>query len=281
MEAFALFDQFPEPARSQLIAAHDEGKVRPEWCFTDGDARVCFWAPYRGAEPVITWHFSPGPDPATGAALLRRGLADVGLTKIFHDIALSPGMTPTVDRPVEHDALMGAGFTLEVERVRLEWRSGSDIPADSGRLTYRPARKHTEREVLDVLVRVSEGSLDHDTQVELATVGPEHEARSMYDDLINRKGKPDWFVIGYAAEEPVGLVAPDDHSIAYIGVVPEHRGKGYVSDLLAQGTRTLAEAGVERIVAATDVANTPTSNAFRRAGYSEVGRLFRYYWRAP
>ncbi|MFC7589922.1 GNAT family N-acetyltransferase [Nonomuraea antimicrobica] len=79
---------------------------------------------------------------------------------------------------------------------------------------------------------------------------------------------------------PVGLVAPDDHSIAYIGVVPEHRGRGLVNDLLARGTRTLAEAGLERIVAATDITNVPTAEAFLRAGYSEVGRLFRYYWRA-
>lgn len=71
----------------------------------------------------------------------------------------------------------------------------------------------------------------------------------------------------------------DDRSIAYIGVVPEHRGHGYVNDLLAQGTRTPAEAGVERIVVGTDVANGPTANAFLRAGYSEVGRLFRYHWR--
>ncbi|WP_157250526.1 GNAT family N-acetyltransferase [Nonomuraea typhae] len=280
MEAFTLFDQFPEPARSQLVAAHDEGRTKPEWCFADGAARVCFWAPYRGAAPVITWHFTPGPDPAVAAAMLRRGLRELGLSKIVHDIVLRPGLTPTVDRPVEHDALMGAGFTLEVERLELEWAAGSDLPADSGRLTYRPAREHPARTVLDLLVQISEGSLDHDTQVELATAGPEHEAREMYADLVNRKGKPDWFVVGYAGEEPVGLVAPDDHSIAYIGVVPAHRGRGYVADLLAKGTRTLAEAGVERIVAATDVANTPTANAFLRAGYSEVGRLFRYYWRS-
>nr|WP_236667570.1 GNAT family N-acetyltransferase [Nonomuraea sp. K271] len=102
----------------------------------------------------------------------------------------------------------------------------------------------------------------------------------MYDDLLSRKAKPDWFVIGHLGDTPVGLVAPDDHSIAYIGVLPEHRGRGYVNDLLARGTRTLAEAGVPRIVAATDTANLPTAAAFLRAGYSEVGRLYRYYWRA-
>lgn len=275
-----MFEQFPEPARSQFAAAFEEGRTRPEWCFVDGRRRLSFWAPFRGAEPVITWQFEPGPDPAAASRLLRHGLERTGLSKIIHDISMPPGLTPAVDRAVEHEALLGAGFAMEVERLMLEWRVGGDLPADPGRLSYRPARDLAPAEVIDVLVRVSQGSLDHDTQVELATVGAEHEARWMYDDLMNRKGKPDWFVIGYLDDEPVGLVAPDDHSIAYIGVVPERRGHGYVHDLLAKGTRTLAEAGVERIVAATDVANTPTAAAFGRAGYSEAGRLFRYYWRS-
>ncbi|MEU0565579.1 GNAT family N-acetyltransferase [Nonomuraea sp. NPDC005983] len=276
-----MFDEFPEPARSQLAAARDEGRTRPEWAFTQGQARVAFWAPFRDAEPVVVWQFEPGPDPVAASALLRRSLETMGLSKIIHDISLQPGLTPVVDRAVEHEALVGAGFAMEVERLLLEWQAGSDVPEDPGRLSYRPARRLPTADVLDVLVRISQGSLDYDTQVELATAGAEHEARWMYDDLVNRKGKPDWFVIGYLGDSPVGLVAPDDHSIAYIGVVPEHRGHGYVNDLLARGTRTLAEAGVERVVAATDVANTPTAAAFLRAGYSEVGRLFRYYWRAP
>ncbi|WP_327087421.1 GNAT family N-acetyltransferase [Nonomuraea sp. NBC_01738] len=275
-----MFDQFPEPARSQLRAAFDEGRTRPEWCFTEGTARVAFWAPYRGAEPVITWHFDPGPDSATGARVLRTGIRRLGATKMLHDIALPPGLVPTLDRADEHDALMGAGFTMEVERLRLEWTAAGVLPSDSGRLAYRPARQLPESELLDLLIRVSRGSLDHDTQAEVAAVGAVAEARAMYDDLVNRKGKPDWFVVGYAGGQPVGLVAPDDHSIAYVGVLPEMRGHGYIDDLLAHGTRTLAMAGLRRVVAATDVANTPAAAAFLRTGYAEVGRLFRYYWRS-
>ncbi|MGW0801808.1 GNAT family N-acetyltransferase [Nonomuraea sp. NPDC002799] len=276
-----MFDQFPEPARSQLASAFDEGRTRPEWCFVEGPAHLAFWAPLPGSEPLLVWQFDPGPDPVAAAGLLRRSMAALGVRKVIHDISLKPGLTPVVDRLVEHGALTGAGFTMEVERLLLEWVVGSDVPDDPGRLTYRQARHMEPAEVLDILVRISDGSLDHDTRVEVATSGVEREARWMYDDLVNRKAKPSWFVIAHLGDQPVGLVAPDDHSIAYIGVVPEHRGHGYVNDLLAQGTRTLAEAGLPRIVAATDVGNVPMADAFKRAGYSEVGRLFRYYWRAP
>ena len=63
-----MFDQFPEPARGQLAAAFDEGKTRPEWCFTEGQARLAFWAPYRDADPVITWQLSPAPTPTSPPA---------------------------------------------------------------------------------------------------------------------------------------------------------------------------------------------------------------------
>lgn len=274
-----MFEQFPEPARSQLMAAFDEGRTRPGWCFSEGRARLAYWTPIPGSEPMIVWQFEPGPDPRVAAGLLRRSLRELGPRKAIHDITLPPGLDPVVDRAVEHEALVAAGFVMEVERLLLEWAAGSDLPDDPGRLTYRPARRMDPDDVIRLLVRISEGSLDHDTRVEVATSGAEAEARWMYDDLMARKAKPDWFVVGHLGGSPVGLVAPDDHSIAYIGVVPEHRGRGYVDDLLAYGTRTLAAEGLRRIVAATDVANAPTAAAFRRAGYSEVGRLFRYYWR--
>lgn len=274
-----MFDQFPEPARTQLATAFDEGRTRPEWCFAEGRARLAYWAAFPGSEPVTVWPFDPGPDPVAAAGLLRRSLAAMGLGKVICDIPLKPGLTPVVDRAVEHETLTLAGFVMEVERLALEWVAGTGTPPDPGRLTYRPACRMTPSEVIDLLVHISEGSLDHDTRIEVATAGAAREARWMYDDLMSRKAKPDWFVIGQLDDSPVGLVAPDDHSIAYIGVVPGHRGRGYVDDLLAKGTRTLAEAGLRRIVAATDAANAPSANAFLRAGYSEVGRVFRYYWR--
>ncbi|MCK2221226.1 GNAT family N-acetyltransferase [Actinomadura sp. ATCC 31491] len=274
-----MFERFPEPGRSQLAAARDEGRTRPEWCFAEGQARLAYWAPFPGAPPAVVWQFDPGPDPVAAAGLLRRSRAAMGLDKIICDIPLQPGLTPDVDRAVEHEALTLAGFEMAVERLALEWTAGTDLPPDPGRLTYRPARRLPAAEVIDLLVRISRGSLDHDTRVEVARSGEAAEARWMYDDLTARKGKPGWFVIGYLGDSPVGLVAPDDYSIAYIGVVPEHRGRRYVDDLLARGTRTLAEAGLPRVAAATDAGNVPSANAFLRAGYSVVGRVFRYYWR--
>lgn len=69
---------------------------------------------------------------------------------------------------------------------------------------------------------------------------------------------------------------PTSPVIDYIGVVPEHRGEGYVDDLLARGAETLLSAGAERIRADTDTANTPMADAFRRAGYAEFAARREY-----
>ena len=67
--------------------------------------------------------------------------------------------------------------------------------------------------------------------------------------------------------------------IAYLGVVPAHRGHGFVHDLLATGTRLLARQGVPQIRAATDVGNAPMAAAFARAGYVTVERQIDMVWR--
>jgi RimJ/RimL family protein N-acetyltransferase len=80
----------------------------------------------------------------------------------------------------------------------------------------------------------------------------------------------------------VGFVIPARNSynpiIAYIGVLPEHRGRGHIDDLLAEGTRILAEQGVPRIRASTDLGNVPMAQAFQRAGYVNFEREINMAW---
>jgi RimJ/RimL family protein N-acetyltransferase len=57
-------------------------------------------------------------------------------------------------------------------------------------------------------------------------------------------------------------------TIHYIGVLPEHRGQGYIIDLLQEATETLKSIGVWRIFSDTDINNFPMRNAFEKVGYS-------------
>ena len=61
--------------------------------------------------------------------------------------------------------------------------------------------------------------------------------------------------------------------VGYLGVLPEHRGRGYVDQILAEITRILvAETGATAIRADTDLENRPMADAFERAGYRIHGR---------
>jgi RimJ/RimL family protein N-acetyltransferase len=80
----------------------------------------------------------------------------------------------------------------------------------------------------------------------------------------------------------VGFVIPAHNGynpvIAYLGVVPAHRGNGYIGEILAEGTRVLAAEDVPRIRASTDLGNTPMARAFRRAGWLTTGHEVTMTW---
>ena len=92
-----------------------------------------------------------------------------------------------------------------------------------------------------------------------------------------------WRIATLPDGEPVGFVIPAHNGynpvIAYLAVVPAHRGRGYIHDVLAAGTGLLAAQDVPRIRAATDVGNAPMAAAFARAGYVTFERQIDMTWR--
>lgn len=80
----------------------------------------------------------------------------------------------------------------------------------------------------------------------------------------------------------MGFVTParNDYNaiIAYLAVLPRHRGNGYINEILAEGTRILAAHDVPRIRASTDVDNVPMAMAFERAGWVNFERTINMTW---
>jgi RimJ/RimL family protein N-acetyltransferase len=131
---------------------------------------------------------------------------------------------------------------------------------------------------------VLDGTLDAHSRDELARMSARQAAEEQYHDELERYSSPhEWWRIATVRDgEPVGFVIPADNGkpiIAYLGVVPAHRGHGYVHDLLAAGTGLLAAHNVPRIRATTDVGNTPMAAAFALAGYVTVERQIDMVWR--
>jgi RimJ/RimL family protein N-acetyltransferase len=174
------------------------------------------------------------------------------------------------------------GARLFVERLRLEWRPESPVPEPSGRLAFRPV--HDAKELVALMASVMDGTLDAHGRDDLTRMSAQEAAVKHYEDELARYTSPrDWWRIATLPHgEPVGFVIPAHNGynpiVAYIAVLPTHRGNGYIDDLLAEGTRVLAEQDVPRIRASTDLGNVPMANAFRRAGYANFGREINMTW---
>jgi RimJ/RimL family protein N-acetyltransferase len=193
-----------------------------------------------------------------------------------------PEAVAALEWRVEAAAL--AGLTERLERLRFEWTSAAEVPKPSDRLTFHP--EDDDEVFVDLFARVLEGSLDHSSVTEAAAVGVEAQARSdveFYRDVM--LGERSWWRIAKDADGAVvgfGLPSrnPGAYVVGYLGVLPEHRGKGYSDDILNEIVRILAlEAGAELIRSDTDLANRPMAAAMERVGFVNFAR--RVVFSAP
>ncbi|MFI9341715.1 GNAT family N-acetyltransferase [Streptomyces sp. NPDC052773] len=175
------------------------------------------------------------------------------------------------------EAARRAGLTASLERLRFEWTRETGVPKPSGRLRFRA--EPDDEVFVDLFRRVLEGTLDAESGTGAAAVGAERQARkdvAFYRDEM--PGDRSWWRIAETPQgRPVGFALPSRntsvHVVGYLGVLPEHRGRGYADDLLAEITRFLAEdAGADVVRADTDLANTPMAAAFTRLGYRNFAR---------
>jgi RimJ/RimL family protein N-acetyltransferase len=167
------------------------------------------------------------------------------------------------------EAVARAGLAEVVERLRYEWTADLELRPRSTRLTF--VEEPDDEVWADLFVRVADGSLDADTRRELSRVGSDRAARNAVGTYKMLPGRRDWWRVAYSGAERIGFAIPSSNEngyiVAYLGVLPEHRGNGYVHDILDEATHWFAGEGAPRIVADVDAANVPMVAAFERAGY--------------
>ncbi|MFW6693499.1 GNAT family N-acetyltransferase [Streptomyces sp. MAR4 CNX-425] len=296
-----LFSRLPYVLNEELADDLAAGRRRPEWMWVAlrGDrlvARAAWWSRAGDEAPrmldiVDIEDDRPDDDPVDiGVRLLRTATAATlppGTRPPEYARFVPPDWrdTPAARRAVENRmrVLEATGARLFVERLRLEWRPGTPAPGPGGRLTFRPVRGGTE--LVPLMASVLTGTLDAHGRDDLTRMSAHEAALRHYEDELARYPTPrEWWRVATLPDgTPVGFVVParNDYGaiIAYLAVLPAHRGNGYVDDLLAEGTRVLAAQHVPRIRASTDLGNTPMANAFHRAGYANFEREINMTWR--
>ncbi|GAA3819317.1 GNAT family N-acetyltransferase [Sphaerisporangium flaviroseum] len=295
-----LFRRLPYVLDRELAGDLASGRRRPQWMWVAlrGDrlvARVAWWSRPDDPAPFLLDVFDIADDLEDpervdiGVRLLKTAMAEVvpqGARPPEYGRYVPPDWRddPAVLRAVEDRvaALEQTGARLFVERLRYNWRPGTPIPAPTGRLRFRPVAGRDE--LVALMTLVLDGSMDAHSKDDLTRMSPEQAAAAQYDGELEGYTSPrDWWrVATLPGGEPVGFVIPAHNSynpiIAYIGVVPAHRGNGHIDEILAEGTRILAAQDVPRVRASTDVGNVPMARAFQRAGYVNFERELNYTW---
>jgi hypothetical protein len=297
-----LFTRLPYRLNGELASDLGDGHRRPEWLWIaqrGGSlaARAGWWGKPGDEHPLLLDIFDlddPGrPETVDIAAhLLATAMAEVvpdGTRPPEYLRYVDPGWraAPATRQPTEDRMAAAArtGARFFVERLSLEWRAGTPIRPPTGRLTFRPVTGPGE--LLALMTEVMDGTLDAHGRDDLTRMTPREAAASHYHEELARYTSPrDWWRIAVLpGGEPAGFVIPAHNGyspiIAYLGVVPAHRGHGHIADILAEGTRVLAVRGVPLIKASTDLGNVPMAAAFHRAGWLTTGHEIDMTWDAP
>ncbi|MFK4834517.1 GNAT family N-acetyltransferase [Microbacterium sp. ZW T2_14] len=295
-----LFNRIPYALNDEIADDLEQRRRRVEWTWLAIHedrllGRLALWSPSDSTDATqfdifdLDDALSDEDHWAVGAALL-----DAARSEVIEGQATPPEFARYLpadwrERPAEQRAtetvmalLEASGARFVVERLRLQWAPTAGLPAPDSRLAFRAFED--DDEVLDLTTRALTGTLDAHSRGELADSSPREVARAQFEDEFARYTTPrEWWRVAIdGAGRPVGFVFPArnsyHHIVAYVGVLPEHRGNGYIDGLLAEGTRILAEAGAPHIRASTDLGNQPMANAFARAGYDTFQRLINMEW---
>ncbi len=299
-EELGLFTRLHDVLDDELDDDLAAGRRRPEWMWVAlrGDhlvARAAWWGRPGADTPSVLDVFDldddnpDGDRVSAGVRLLQAATARVipAGTRPPEYIRFVPSdwRDDRAARRVVDDrmaALEQTGARPFVERLRFEWRPGTPVPDPTGRLEFRPFRDTDE--VVALMTRALQGTLDAHSLDDLSRMPARAAAERHYEGELAGYGSPRtwWRVATLPAGEPVGFVIParNDYGpiIAYVAVLPEHRGNGHIDDILGEGTRILAAEQAPRIRAATDLDNTPMASAFWRGGYVNHERTITMTW---
>ncbi|NKB71849.1 MAG: GNAT family N-acetyltransferase [Candidatus Latescibacteria bacterium] len=189
-------------------------------------------------------------------------------------------------------AMEMAGVPILQEKRTFSWNEPKPPIAVPARLTFRPLSEIGQETFLAAVEAAYAGTLDRSAQHDLAHMGGRTLAacvREEWDEIsAGFSYQPNWFQLAYNdSGETVGYTQPvvfpdckkddlEEGSLYHIAVLPQHRGHGYIDDLLAQSVATLQKVGVWRIFCDTDSQNSPMIKSFQRAGFDEEGVMHRW-----
>jgi RimJ/RimL family protein N-acetyltransferase len=267
---------------SYLDTLLEQRCTRPEWWVREGDSRAVLWTLPGGEVPshvVLIETEWDDPELRSGRALMARVhalAAELGATELGHTIDSPPVAPQYQEHPEARVALLeAAGY--EPLRDGLRWLlRAPGAASNDGPLRFRTIAEVGEDAFVDAIAATFEATPDAELTREVQERGARGAARAYLDDHTALEHQPEWFELGFAGDELVVVIMgarnPTSAVIAYVGVVPAQRGRGFAAALVHRGSERLAAAGATEIRGDCDRDNIAMAKAFERAGYEQFAR---------
>ena len=173
-----------------------------------------------------------------------------------------------------------AGMQLFQEKHSYHWNDPGSPVAVPARLRFADIDEIGDDAFGAIIGRTGEGTLDRNDEWYRSQTGASNWGR-VFLSYLTEDHRDSWFVGLDVRGEAVGFVAVSDigggeptawdrlpsATIPMMGVLPEHRGNGYVNDLLAAGTAAAQRKGFVSMIDTVDTVNTPMDAAMVRADH--------------
>mgnify|MGYP006295172337 CR=1 FL=1 len=218
---------------------------------------------------------APGVEPdavapaVSGAArhAIRSGMAYV---QALNDVDAGPQVR----------VLEQAGLRRLAELVCLDRGPGPVCePTTASNIRWASAEAVSEQVLGRLIARTYEGTLDCPAVTGLRTM--EQVLAGLRDSGTYR---PDWWLIAETDRgEPIGCALVNDGrddgaaEIVYLGVVPEHRGRGLGKALVTRAVTAPLGAGRDTIQVIADAANGPAMSVYEGTGFTESRRRLAHF----
>jgi ribosomal protein S18 acetylase RimI-like enzyme len=289
--------QYQEQLREYAESLLQGRFTKPEWCLLGLKAgkpvaRAALWALPGQAVPTDTVLIDADwsdQDLSVGQALLTQVhelAGGLGAHALTHHVDSPPGAPQYQENEEARIRLLvESGYELLRDGLRWRYSGASAHEASPARaLAFRALPDVGEDAFVDALASTYQGTRDSWITRGIEEHGPHGAARADFLDYQGMEHLPEWWELAYTDDGALAgviMVArnPSSAVIAFVGVVPEQRGRGLAQQLVRRGTEQLLESGTDEIRGDCDLDNVGMVKAFERAGYEQFARR-RSYQRA-
>ena len=267
--------------------------TRLDWCVlgVDADApvaRAALWSLPRQTVPTdivlidADWNDS---ELAAGRALLLQThqlARALGAESLTHHVD-SPAGPPQYQEDEDARIRLLEVSAYELLRDGLRWTHSGTAPFAPGEpLVFRALPEVGEAAFVEAIASTYHETRDSWITRMIEERGVLGAARADFLDYQGLEHLPEWWELGYAGDGSLAGVImaarnPNSAVVAYVGVVPSHRGRGLARLLVQRGTERLLESGATEIRGDCDRDNVAMVKAFERAGYVQFARRRTYH----